>query len=162
MVDLPHTAQGWRRLVRKIRRFAKTDDHAHDLLQGAVLRLVQRSPHEEINNIESYIVKSAANIAIDEHRHDVVKVESIYIFESFARCDPYPLQDEVLMARERLETVKFVLGQMPERTREVFLMHRLDGMKYREIAATFGISVSAVEKHIARATQALIENSEAF
>jgi RNA polymerase sigma-70 factor (ECF subfamily) len=66
------------------------------------------------------------------------------------------------MARERLETVKFVLGQMPERTREVFLMHRLDGMKYREIAATFGISVSAVEKHIARATQALIENSEAF
>ena len=41
--------------------------------------------------------------------------------------------------------------QLSPRTREIFLMHRLEGRKYREIASELGISPSAVEKHIARA-----------
>jgi len=68
-----------------------------------------------------------------------------------------PTQDEVFDARERLRLVKEALDEMPPRTRTIFLQHRLDGMKYREIAEAAGISQSAVEKHIARAVQFLAE-----
>ena len=41
-------------------------------------------------------------------------------------------------------------------------MHRLDGLKYLEIAQRLSISVSAVEKHIARAMQFLAEWTQGY
>ncbi|WP_275428447.1 RNA polymerase sigma factor, partial [Enterobacter cloacae] len=60
----------------------------------------------------------------------------------------HPLQDEVIAARIRLERVQRLLKELSPRTSEIFMMHRAEGMKYREIAAQLGITVSAVEKHI--------------
>jgi RNA polymerase sigma-70 factor (ECF subfamily) len=40
---------------------------------------------------------------------------------------------------------------LPERCREVFLLHRVESLSYSQIATRCGISVSAVEKNIARA-----------
>lgn len=68
-----------------------------------------------------------------------------------------PLQDEVLIARHRLERLRQGVEQLKPRTREVLLMHRLEGLKYRDIAAALGISQSAVEKHIAQAMASLNE-----
>jgi RNA polymerase sigma factor (sigma-70 family) len=59
--------------------------------------------------------------------------------------------NEVMAAQQRLERVKAALAQLPARCREVFLMHRTDGMSYSRIAARVGMSVSDVENHIARA-----------
>ena len=73
-----------------------------------------------------------------------------------------PLQDEVITARARLERVKEGLAKLTPRTREVFLMHRIEEMKYREIAQALGISQSAVEKHIARAALFLAEWTEGW
>jgi RNA polymerase sigma-70 factor (ECF subfamily) len=76
--------------------------------------------------------------------------------------DHAPLQDEVLAARRRLARVQEGLKRLTPRTREVFLMHRLDGLKYREVAERLGISQSAVEKHIAKAALFLTEWTEGF
>jgi RNA polymerase sigma-70 factor (ECF subfamily) len=72
-------------------------------------------------------------------------------------CDPSPLQDEVLISRHRLERLLAGMEQLTPRTREVFLMHRLDGLRYREIAEELGISQSAVEKHMSRAIEILTD-----
>jgi RNA polymerase sigma factor (sigma-70 family) len=58
---------------------------------------------------------------------------------------------EAVDARDRLSIVEAAIATLPRRCREVFLMHRLDGMSYSQIAKSSGISISAVEKHIARA-----------
>ena len=70
--------------------------------------------------------------------------------------DGQPLHTEVLAAQERLERIMAALESLGPRTREIFLMHRLDGLKYREIAARLDITVSAVEKHIAKASLFLV------
>jgi RNA polymerase sigma-70 factor (ECF subfamily) len=61
------------------------------------------------------------------------------------------LQDEVFAARARLRRVQEGLDQLPDRTRQIFILYRLEDMKCREIADRIGISESAVEKHIAKA-----------
>jgi RNA polymerase sigma-70 factor (ECF subfamily) len=43
------------------------------------------------------------------------------------------------------------LRQLPERTRDVFMLRRFEGLKHAEIARLYGISVRAVEKHFAKA-----------
>ena len=67
-----------------------------------------------------------------------------------------------MAARVRLERVREGLSRLTPRTREIFLMHRLDEMKYREIAERLGISQSAVEKHIAKAALFLAEWAEGW
>ncbi len=64
--------------------------------------------------------------------------------------------EEHLDIQQRLEWVMRVLEGLPDRTREVFLLHRLAGAGQDEIARQLGISVSAVEKHVARAVAALV------
>jgi RNA polymerase sigma-70 factor (ECF subfamily) len=40
------------------------------------------------------------------------------------------------------------LATLPEKQRTVFLLHRMDGLKYHEIASNLGLSVKAVEKRM--------------
>lgn len=43
------------------------------------------------------------------------------------------------------------LGKLPERTREIFLLQRIEGLTYRDIAATLDVSKGTVDKHMAKA-----------
>ena len=58
-----------------------------------------------------------------------------------------------LLYDELQEQINIVIGQLPERSREIFLMSRFKGLKNREIADKLQISTTAVEKHIAKALQ---------
>jgi RNA polymerase sigma-70 factor (ECF subfamily) len=151
------TALGWERLLRRVRRFAGHRGNAEDLLQEALMRLEAAAATQKIANREAFVVRAARNLAIDESRKEAVRGSiGIDALPLSAFADDCPLPDEVMIARERLCLVTNAIANMPERTRDIFLMHRLDEMTYREIAATIGISVSAVEKHIARAAMALM------
>ncbi|MGC4252321.1 MAG: sigma-70 family RNA polymerase sigma factor [Sphingobium sp.] len=151
------TILGWERLRRRVRRFAGHDSHAEDLLQEALARLEVASATQEIANREAFVMRAARNIAVDESRKAAVRRGTgIDVLSLSHLADDCPLPDEVMIARERLALVTEAITHMPERTRNIFLMHRLDEMTYREIAAAIGISVSAVEKHIARAVMTLM------
>lgn len=53
--------------------------------------------------------------------------------------------------RELVRQLEQAVVAMPERTREVFLLHRLLGLGYPEIGERLGLSVGEVERHIAAA-----------
>jgi RNA polymerase sigma factor (sigma-70 family) len=110
-----------------------------------------------------FLVRTAQNLAIDEYRHAQISAKYLSDFQQRERDrDDSPLQDEVFAARERLERVKQGLAHLPARTRDIFLMYRLQDMKCREIAVKIGLSESAVEKHIAKAMYFLTKWSEGW
>ena len=59
-------------------------------------------------------------------------------------------------------TVVSGINHLPERTREIFLMHRIDKLEYSEIAQRLGISESAIEKQMAKAMVALADYAKAW
>jgi len=65
--------------------------------------------------------------------------------------DPTPTADDVLAGQQRLRRLELGMRRLPPRSREVFLLHRSEGLSYLQIASQLHISVSMVEKHIARA-----------
>jgi RNA polymerase sigma-70 factor (ECF subfamily) len=152
MTQLPINKGGWQRLLRRIKRVVPNSTLAEDCLQDAYIRLAERMDETVPRDTESYLVRTACNLAIDEYRRGKVHSQSGDVIRSLLTLDgDGPLQDEILVARQRLFRVEEGLKRLPTRTREIFLMHRIEGMKYREIAVAEQISVSAVEKHIANA-----------
>lgn len=70
--------------------------------------------------------------------------------------DEQPSVEAHLIAREQLAILQRVVDGLPERTRTIFRRFRIDGEPQRQIAADIGISVSAVEKHLSRAYEAIL------
>ena len=142
----------WSALLRRIARITRDPAGAEDVLQSAYLRAAEyRAGARPILNPEAFVARAAVNLAIDERRRRARRGDSLVTTDHVDVADNEPLQDEVLAARQRLVRLKAGLQRLSPRTREVFLLHRLEGLKYREIADRLGVSVSAVEKHVAKA-----------
>lgn len=58
--------------------------------------------------------------------------------------------------------VELAIARLPKRTRDAFLMHRLDSLSFAEIARRLNIGLQAVEGHVADALYAIREAREAF
>lgn len=144
---------GLKALVRQIARKTRNESDAEDFLQAALVRLIEYKARHAVDNEQAFLVRTAMNIAIDQSRRRKVREEPDVPMELLIEIpDDQPLQDEVFLAQERLKSVRAALDQLTPRTREIYFLHRIDGLKYREIADHLGITMSAVEKHIAKAT----------
>ncbi|HEY1615400.1 MAG TPA: sigma-70 family RNA polymerase sigma factor [Rhizomicrobium sp.] len=147
----------WADLLARIRKRTRSDQDAEDLLHSAWLRLQAYRAEHEVREPVAFLVQTAANLAVDGHRRTRrISGTAIEDFGSVLE-DNSPLQDEVFAARERLRRVQAGLEKLPPRTRQVFVMHKVQEMKLREIAAALGITQSAVEKHVAKAVLFLTE-----
>lgn len=151
-----HDRRFWAKLLWRVRRRTGYPD-AEDLLHSAFLRLERYRAEHVVADPASFIVRTAVNLAIDQRRRDAYVIEQPVDAPGLQFVDSAPLQDEVNQARARLERVREGLARLSPRTREIFLMHRIEGLRYREIAHSLGISQSAVEKHIAKAALFLAE-----
>ncbi|WP_459666727.1 RNA polymerase sigma factor [Novosphingobium sp. 11B] len=151
----PGSAFSWARLRDQVARMTRRDD-AEDLLHDAWVNVTTGSTLAR--NADALLARAATNRGIDAHRRERRAKETLVWDADVATvADEHPLQDEVLIARERLDRLRVGVEALSPRTRQIFLMYRLDGRKYREIAEELGISQSAVEKHIAKAMSHLAE-----
>jgi RNA polymerase sigma-70 factor (ECF subfamily) len=109
----------------------------------------------EIRDPERFLTRTALNLSSNlrdlEHREMYVSSP----VDELAIEDRTFAPDDTASADETLERLQHALDALEPRTRAVYTMHRLQGLTYDQIADHFEISVSAIEKHIARATIAL-------
>lgn len=92
----------------------------------------------------------ALNLSIDSHRMRLSRGEEV-LLEDVVLIDLTPSAEAILLARERTARLSVCLGRLSTKTREIFLAHRIEGMSYQEIAQQHNLSVSTVEKHVAKA-----------
>ena len=145
-----------------LRRVAEQDE-AEDLTQEVFLRIVRREDTVPLENPETYIFRIAANLLRDRARHSashhLAEHDSLDAGEAgAARVSPLARNlvedigpERVLLSQESVSEVMEALDERGERTRDIFLLCRLDKMQQRDIATVYGLTVSAVEKHIAKA-----------
>ena len=126
---------------------------AADLVQDLFLRFWRR-PLVQVEELSTYLLRCAGNIAIDHLRSEGARVR---VNESWLpeQQDQYSAEPQAaLEAGNDLRHVEAALRSLPERTRQIFLLNRIHGRKYAQIAQAMGLSQSAVEKHMMRALEA--------
>lgn len=136
-----------------MRRGAAQD--TDDFIQEAFARLVNYEREQVVVEPEAFLMRTAINLSIDAHRARVVHGEQV-VLEEVILVDDAPPVESVVLGRERLVRLEQCLARLGEKPRAIFMAHRIDGLTYREIADQHGLSVSTVEKHVAKATMQLI------
>ncbi|MGC1305443.1 MAG: sigma-70 family RNA polymerase sigma factor [Caulobacteraceae bacterium] len=142
-------AQGPALLRFFTRRTPKSEDAA-DLLQEAFARFARLSAPLRLDNPEAYLQRIAVNLLTDTRRLPHNRAQHIDV-DSLDLADPYPTAERQLEARQMLARLDACLARLRPRTRQAFLLHRVEGLSYAEIATRMGVSISAVEKHMMKA-----------
>lgn len=139
--------------TRLLRYFRKRvgRDAAPDLVQEAFTRMLRCGAFERVENPQAYLTRTAHNLLIERARHWQRKQSPLCPFDEGRDAAVPPEQEWRIEAAELRRVYRRVLRAMPRRTRRIFLMHRLRGMSYREIAEKLGIGDKAVEYHMMRA-----------
>lgn len=125
-------------------------EQAEDIVQDCYVKLWQTAP----NYARAFLYTAVRNSCIDYLRHAKIPVDDI------APCDlEGVISDEDAQNRSVTEARLWVaIDSLPDRRRQVFLMGKRDGMKYREIAAELGITEKAVEHEMSKALKQLRGN----
>jgi RNA polymerase sigma-70 factor (ECF subfamily) len=145
------------RLRQRLRRRGRTREEAEDLAQAAILRVLEYCQRGgEVQEPEAVVARTAMNLSINEHRRSRRHLFVAEAVEDLPLTGQHPLPEDIIAADECLERMQAALSSVSERTREVFLLHRVAGWSYTEIARRLGVTESAVEKQIAKASLILL------
>ena len=150
--DLSGLNERYRRpLIAFFMRHRVGRSDAEDMTQEVFLRLMS-SAIGELRSPDAYIFQVAANLLRNKMstlRHRATQAEAMYLAldDRADFVDPQRL----LSGREELARIVLALKELPERTREIFILDRLDSVPQLDIAKAYGISVRAVQKHIVKA-----------
>jgi RNA polymerase sigma-70 factor (ECF subfamily) len=150
------------RLRKVLLRRGRTKEEADDLIQEAFLRMQEYCERGgQVRQAEGFLMRTALRLASnarrDAHRelYSDQQVEDLVLL-----IDASPTPDEVLAGDQCLERMRDALDTVSRRTRDIFFMQRLDGLSYAQIAQQTGLSISAVEKHMASALAILSDASQ--
>jgi RNA polymerase sigma-70 factor (family 1) len=129
-------------------------DLAEDLAQDTFVKIWDNRARIDKRTLKSYTYTIAGNLAINHLKRQQLQ----YRFVSEFNDDRGGESPEAGMIRAEYEQkLMSVLGSIPEGSREVFMMNRIEDLKYKDIADRLGISVKAVEKRMSKALQIIRE-----
>jgi RNA polymerase sigma factor (sigma-70 family) len=148
-------------LVRWFARRVRDQAEVEDMAQEVFARIVARDSTEPVEHLDGYVLRTAWTVLADRARRGASHMAALHIplnadLHGDEEIDP----ERVLSGKEDLRAAMAALLSLPERTRTVFILRRLEGCRHKEIAMRLGISVSAVEKHLVRAIDHLAAEME--
>ncbi|UGU15905.1 RNA polymerase sigma-70 factor [Sinomicrobium kalidii] len=137
-------------------RITGSKELAEEIVADVFIRIWENRKKTSIGNVRSYLYTGVKNRSLQ-----IVEKEKTHRSAKREQNDLY-LQttdhESRTISRESLEQVMAVIQKMPEQRRTVFLLNRINGLKYKEIAASLDISIHTVQNHMVNAVRFLHEN----
>lgn len=145
-----------RRYTPALRRyFRKRETRAadvDDLIQDVFTRLAKRAHHEDIEQPEAYLLRAAGNVWRDFLRKKQTHAAALHdTFDDGEHAHEDRSPEHVLQGQQAVEAVVTALNELPDRTRQVFVLCRVEGLRHKDVARRVGVSVSSIEKHMIKA-----------
>ncbi len=155
-LPMNEVVQMWRKVRAIVLRRGVAPQDADDVLQEAFTRLESYTRLHELQSREAFLVTTALNISRDQARHRMHGLE-LGDLDLSGVADAAPQPEEWLRVQERLRRANSGLSRLDPVTRRCLLAQRVDGLTFPKIAELEGMSVSAVEKRVARAVMFLTQ-----
>ena len=145
-------------LFRLALRITQNRFEAEDVVQETMLKVWKgRSEWDKIDNIEAYCLTACRNLSLDKMRHMDNQVQNIEQESEPADQSYSANPEEQAVQHDRLQLVRQLISQLPEKQRTCMQLRDVEGKSYRDIANIIGISEEQVKVNIFRARQTIRE-----
>lgn len=136
---------------------------AEDIVQELYLKISSLDPGYAVENPTAFLFRTAQNIWLNKIRSETrAKARD----EQWRDSQQSALGNDVIVdspsaemqiaARQELALLRETVEDLPDKTREIFKLHKFQGLSQADVAATLDISKSSVEKHVSAAMKFLL------
>ncbi|MDD2050132.1 RNA polymerase sigma factor [Pseudomonas putida] len=139
-------------LLRTLQRMVDNPSTAEDLLQETYLRVSRALGERPVEHLEPFVFQTARNLALDHLRarraqsRNLVDDVPEQILHNVAA--PTSSAEDAAHAEQLLKRLSVSLGQLTSRQQRIFILSRLHGASYLEIAEQLNVSASTVQKEL--------------
>lgn len=136
-----------RELIGRTIKIVHCADIAGEIVQESYLILTKTSQTQTIKQPRGFLFRVARNLAFDYLKHNKVIAGHVEKYAADYQQE-MPSTEHIIEQQQRLEMFKEMVDELPPRCRDVFILYKVYGKSYKEIAQELDISQSGVEKHI--------------
>lgn len=129
-----------------------SEQEARDVAQEAYVRLLQLDRPETISYLRAFLFKIASNLAMDRLRaRRRMPPAATVIDEDLVAFDLSP--ERQCAGQEMVVILRQALLELPAKCRDIFVLHRMEGLSRAEIAVRMGLGERMVRLYMARALE---------
>ena len=139
-------------LLRTLQRMVNNPSTAEDLLHETYLRVTRALNERTVEHLEPFVFQTARNLALDHLRSRRIQSRTVLedvptdVIEGVPSSLSTP--EEAHQAAQLLERLSVSLSQLSARQQRIFILSRLHGCSYQEIAQALEVSLSTVQKEL--------------
>ncbi|GBL55036.1 RNA polymerase sigma-70 factor, ECF subfamily [Pseudomonas citronellolis] len=139
-------------LLRTLARMVKNPSIAEELVQETYLRVARTLRERPVEHLEPFLFQTGRNLALDHLRH--LRMQSRTLLDDVpqevlqAVPSSQSSAEDGLHAEQLLERLGSALERLTPRQQRIFILSRLHGCGYAEIAEQLGVSPSTVQKEL--------------
>ncbi|ATN37201.1 RNA polymerase subunit sigma-70 (plasmid) [Rhizobium sp. ACO-34A] len=140
------------RLRSIVRRMVGNSSTAEELVQQAFANMLAKFHRDETSPNPAYARMAVRNLAIN-HLRDMKRRAEVEIAgcDTEHAADLQPSPETIVLYRSELRRLLEAIASLPARRREAFVLNRIEGLSYDEIAERMGISRNTVISSIVSA-----------
>jgi RNA polymerase sigma-19 factor, ECF subfamily len=148
------THHSW--LVSWLKRRIGCIHNANDLAQDTFLRIIDKpTSYKQINEPRALLSTIAHGLMVDHIRRKELEQAYLEVITHLPQQFIQPPEDRLSFI-ETLLKIDTLLKDLKPNVRNVFLLSKLEGLTYIEIAEKLGVSLRTVESHMADALRCLV------
>ncbi|ESQ93997.1 RNA polymerase sigma factor [Asticcacaulis benevestitus] len=122
-----------------------------DIVQDVYCRLLRLERVDHIEDPRAYLFRSARNVLLEQVRKSkIVSIMTVQNLDELGVADLGPSPESAASSRAELTRVLALIGDLPERCRQVFELRKVHGLSQAETAKALRISENIVEKETAK------------
>ena len=142
----------WKPLYTSVQNILHDTDPAQDAVQEVFISLWQRRHTVQIESLKAYLFQAARFQVFKSIRAGKAQAN---FYDRLAAATREIQQQDPILYKEMERLIGNMIAALPDDQREIFLLHRTEGLTYSEIAKKKNISVKTVEKKMSLALRHL-------
>ena len=150
------------KLFRLALRITLNREEAEDVVQDTLIKVWNaRDRWQELDSIEAYSLTIARNLSLDrikkmDNQNDSLEEQTV------ERLDSASTPSEQMIQKDKLNIVRNMINELPEKQRSCLQLRDIEGKAYKEIADILGITEEQVKVNIFRARQTVKQRFQQF
>lgn len=138
-------------LVRFLALRLRSQQEAKEVAQEAYVRLLRLDQPGAVSFLRAFLFRTAANLAVDRIRHEQMARRVVRESKFLEELTAQPTPEQFATDAQELQLVERLVNELPPKCRRAFLLHKVYGLDFADIAKQMGLGERMVRTYVCRA-----------